>query len=193
MWNWNITLFTLFNLNHQNCWAFWPAVGSAVLPADLSKKKKALLIKEVSEVSSSLPEVLISSWFLRRSWFSSPSALCAQSSKWISIKIIQAALATPITQFQATLRGRHLPYDVAQTENVAEWRTSVCSSHASEHRRPLANDKQFVNFTEERFILKSQQKATHHGKGGKGCSTQMVSFTQSAMVHNHQMDLGPQC
>ena len=50
-----------------------------------------------------------------------------------------------------------------------------------------------MNFTEERFILKSQQKATHHGKGGKECSTQMVSFTWSAMVHNHQMDLGPQC
>ena len=55
----DVTLLTLFNLNHQNCWAFWPAVGSAVLPADLSKKKKALLIKEVSEVSSSLLEVLI--------------------------------------------------------------------------------------------------------------------------------------
>ena len=192
----DVTLFTLFNLNHQNCWAFWPAVGSAVLPADLSKKKKALLIKEVSEVSSSLLGVLIRPWWFvfAKILLSSPSALCAQSSKWISIKItIQAALATPITQFQATLRGRHLPYDVAQTENVAEWRTSVCSSHASEHRRPLANDKQFVNFTEERFILKSQQKATHHGKGGKECSTQMVSFTWSAMVHNHQMDLGPQC
>ena len=59
----DVTLFTLFNLNHQNCWAFWPAVGSAVLPADLSKKKKALLIKEVSEVSSSLLEVLIRPWW----------------------------------------------------------------------------------------------------------------------------------
>ena len=55
----DVTLFTLFNLNHQNCWAFWQAVGSAVLPADLSKKRRALLIKEVSEVSSSLLEVLI--------------------------------------------------------------------------------------------------------------------------------------
>ena len=59
----DVTLFTLFNLNHQNCWAFWPAVGSAVLPADLSKKKKALLIKEVSEVSSSLLGVLIRPWW----------------------------------------------------------------------------------------------------------------------------------
>ena len=50
----DVTLFTPFNLNHQNCWAFWPAVGSAVLPADLSKKKKALLIKEVFKVSSYL-------------------------------------------------------------------------------------------------------------------------------------------
>ena len=111
--------------------------------------------------------------FLPRSCLFSPIALCAQSSKWISIKIIQAALATPITQFQATLRGRHLPYDVAQTENVAEWRTSVCSSHASEHRRPLANDKQFVNFTEKRFItlrINSRQHSTHHWKSGKECN-----------------------
>ena len=93
----DVTMFTLFNLNHQNCWAFWPAVGSAVLPADLSKKKKALLIKEVSEVSSSLLGVLIRPWWFvfAKILLSSPSALCAQSSKWISIKIIQARPCNP--------------------------------------------------------------------------------------------------